>query len=98
MQKSAKRKKRPLRPGEHTCRCPAYPFPHRFGGGRCTGLFLIQEHWNLYWGQSEECQNCNNKSEAGCEVLEGRERETECPVWQEFVQYNEVKLYGDLKK
>lgn len=22
---------------QETCRCPAYPFPHRHGGGKCSG-------------------------------------------------------------
>lgn len=97
MREPLKRRRR-ARAGEFICPCNAYPFPHRFGGGKCTGFSIIFEHWHTYWGHCEECQNCNLKNEGECEVMEGRERETECPVWQEFVQYNEIKLYGDLKK
>ncbi|QGF21268.1 hypothetical protein KMB89_gp69 [Citrobacter phage HCF1] len=25
-----------------TCRCSAYDFPHRFGGGACNGLSIVE--------------------------------------------------------
>ena len=31
---------KPVRSTE-TCRCPAYTFPHRFGGGTCSGAQVI---------------------------------------------------------
>jgi len=75
---------RKRRPGEFVCDCDAYKFPHRFGGGKCHGSCIVSEHWNLYWGR--------------CEVDMGLEKEFECRVFQEFVNYNEIKLLGDYWK
>ena len=33
------------RKGEYTCTCPAYRFPHRFGGGRCSGMWLVWQEF-----------------------------------------------------
>lgn len=85
---------RKKRKGEYVCECSAYKFPHRFGGGRCTGIFLVQNHWSEYWGQSEDCQRCNSLETHTCAVTDGRERETECAIWQEFVDFNEIRLLG----
>lgn len=30
-----------MRHQETTCYCPAYAFPHRYGGGRCSGARYI---------------------------------------------------------
>lgn len=86
--------KRKARKGEYTCNCNAYKFPHRFGGGKCTGIIVVQGHWNTYWGSDETCSNCNLNNAHNCEVLSGLEKETECTVFQEFIDYEEVKLLG----
>ena len=69
-----------------TCRCRAYDFPHRFGGGRCNGIAIVEQHFpgNLCGG----CLLFNN----GCEVLKGQESPRECAYVQEFVEYQETKL------
>lgn len=81
---------------ETTCRCTAYKFPHRFGGGRCTGRWIAKSTWNDSFGAGE-CQNCisNNQTEEipYCEVVEGQAEASMCPKWQEFVEYNEIRLY-----
>lgn len=87
-------KRRKPRKGEHTCRCGAYEFPHRFGGGRCTGVWVAKQQWEKAWGSGEcrQCHCCNrNDVVPYCEVVEGQERVTECPVFQDFVQYNEIR-------
>ena len=90
--------------GEVNCTCDAYKFPHRFGGGRCIGANIPEDTWNKYWGTGpcEECM-CHTISdyENICDVVDGRERVTQCPEWQDFVQYNDVRLldtYWDSSK
>lgn len=87
--------RRKPRRGEYVCTCGAYRFPHRFGGGRCSGYFIAVEQWESHYG-SGDCRHCNslNRTEAVpyCEVVEGGESVQECPVWQEFVRFNEIKL------
>lgn len=71
-----------LRRKQYTCRCEAYHFPHRFGGGRCNGLHLVQP--------GAECSNCllNNN---GCEVIKGQEQPRECRYVIEFCNWHETK-------
>lgn len=83
------------RKGEYVCRCRAYRFPHRFGGGRCSGSFIASQQLEQHWGGGD-CASCNCLStDEGpvCDVVDGREHVSECPVWQEFVQVNEIKVY-----
>jgi len=97
LKKLAKRKQRA---GEVVCVCKAYKFPHRFSGGRCTGKFLVRQTWEENFGNGV-CGNCNcvNNTEfvPYCEVLLGQEEVTECQTWIDFVQQNEVKIYGKRK-
>ena len=83
------------RPGEVVCRCATYGFPHRFSGGRCTGVEIVERHWNQAWGGGA-CQDCHflddDEGDRVCQVVRGQERVTECPVWVEFVRVNEVRL------
>lgn len=83
------------RKGEHTCRCGAYRFQHRFGGGRCSGIWIVEEQWNNHFG-SGDCKHCNCLNEDNgipyCEVEAGQESAQECPVWKEFVRFNEIKV------
>ena len=80
---------------EYTCTCGAYRFPHRFGGGRCSGMWIVTQQWENHYGGGD-CRNCNslNDTEAVryCEVYEGGESVRECPVWQEFIHYNEIRI------
>lgn len=68
---------------QYTCRCPAYDFPHRFGGGRCNGLHLCEP--------SSVCQMCHLNN-GGCEVVKGQEHPRECPQVQDFCAWHEIKL------
>lgn len=71
-----------------TCFCDAYKFPHRFGGGKCNGLNIVESCFN----SRSLCIHCNLFSVSGCEVLNGLESTKECPAVQDFLNYNEVKL------
>lgn len=87
---------RKVRKGEYTCNCVSYNFPHRFGGGRCSGFFVIEECWETNYGCNDPCKDCINLNQTEiinyCEVYEGQESIKCCPVWREFVEYNEIKL------
>ena len=85
---------RKIRKGEFICSCQAYTFPHRFGGGHCQGSFIVEQTWEANWGLGC-CVNCNNLNTSDipyCEVLAGQERIDQCPEWQDFVAYNEIKI------
>lgn len=81
MKTTEKRKRKQV-----NCRCSAYHFVHRFGGGACTGIQIAEENvgGNL-------CQHCYLFN-GGCEVLKGQESPRECAYVQEFIEYHEVKL------
>lgn len=38
-----------MRKGSDPCKCRAYPFPYREGGGRCEGVQLERRYANAYW-------------------------------------------------
>lgn len=92
----SKRKK--LAKGEYTCKCGAYKFPHRFGGGKCTGRWIVRNTWEEYDGFGQSCMQCNSRNDTDgipyCEVLEGLEDVYLCPEWDEFVNYHEIKIYA----
>jgi len=79
------------RKGEWTCRCRAYKFPHRFSGGKCTGKWVVVKHWREFYGHCADCEVCNLYSDHTCQVVEGQESHQECPVFQEFVRFNEIR-------
>jgi hypothetical protein len=85
------------RDGECICYCRVYRFPHRFGGGRCSGIWIAEVTWADNYGRGE-CTNCrllneNNIGEPVCEALEGSESVTLGDCWQGFVNYEEIKIY-----
>lgn len=88
--------KRKPRFGEFVCHCRAYKFPHRFGGGKCTGIVIAEQTWEKCWGGGV-CATCNalNERERYCEVVEGQEDISECEAYQEFIEYHEIKVYID---
>lgn len=69
-----------------TCRCSAYDFPHRFGGGACNGIRIVEE--NCGGNLCQYCHLMNN----GCEVLKGQESPKECAYVQDFIEFNEIRL------
>lgn len=70
-----------------TCNCQAYDFPHRFGGGRCDGLAIVEANVGGY-----HCDACNLLNGGRCEVMTGQEAARECVYVLEFCEYNEIKL------
>lgn len=84
------------RKGSYTCSCKAYNFPHRFGSGKCTGRNIVEETWSRNWGFGE-CKDCVCIEEwdgaLSCVVESGSESVEQCPIWQEFVLDNEIKIY-----
>lgn len=83
---------RKRRKGEYLCHCHAYKFPHRFGGGRCDGFWLVVEQWENNYGGGA-CHHCNSRDNHECDVYGGKENINECPVYQDFIRYNEIKIY-----
>lgn len=69
-----------------TCDCMAYEFPHRWGGGKCNGLAIVESK-----AGGGDCNSCLLYND-GCEVLRGLEHPRECIYVIEFAEYNEVKL------
>lgn len=67
------------------CRCAAYSFPHRWGGGRCDGYAVALQCWN----NRTHCANCNSRSPDGCDVVRGLESASECIAVIEIKEYNE---------
>lgn len=87
--------------GEYTCKCDAYRFPHRFGGGRCRGLWVAEKAWELCHGFTGICGSCihaNTDELPYCEVLAGQERLRHCQAWQEFVAENEIPIPKKLRR
>lgn len=72
-----------------TCHCRAYDFPHRFGGGSCNGMSIVESKCG-----GQLCITCPAflGSEGGCDVLRGSESPRECQYVIEFCEYNEVKI------
>lgn len=59
------------------CKCKAYRFPHKLGGGKCDGLAFTEYNFQF---NREHCQYCNCNSGTYCEVSTGQEnlKEGEC--------------------
>lgn len=87
------RYRRKRRKGEHVCDCQAYDFPHRFGGGACSGRAIVVKQWNK-GGWNKTCVRCHARdaTAASCQVLEGQESVDECPAWQSYVASHEIRV------
>lgn len=88
--------RRKPRKGEYVCSCSAYKFPHKFGAGQCNGFWIVQETWEHNWGGGicQTCNACNRIDGLQCDVYVGSESVKEGECWQEFVNYNEIKVYN----
>lgn len=80
------------RPGEYTCNCDAYKFPHRFGGGKCTREEYATQYWETFQGAGDcfRCK-CFNDQEHYCEVAQGQENASECEALQNLIRLFEIK-------
>lgn len=81
---------RKRREGEVVCSCGAYRFPHRMMGGKCNGGAFVDQVFET----RRECRDCHFLDAHVCEVAEGRESARRCPALEEFIRFNNVKLYG----
>jgi hypothetical protein len=61
------------------CTCSSYKFPHRLGGGRCSGEDWVQQQ--RLFGDSRVCQTCSENEGHSCAPAEGRERLIHCQVY-----------------
>ena len=67
--------------GKHkqlTCRCKAYKFPHRWMGGKCTGIAFVNWYWFSRNEGRAECENCGSNNEFECHVITGQEDVHQC--------------------
>ncbi len=69
------------------CKCPAYSFPHRLGGGACNGYFLAQECFE----NCIHCARCDLHDTKVCEVMVEITAPRHCPYVIEFCEEYEVK-------
>ena len=75
-----------------TCNCSAYEFPHRIGGGNCTGSEWASSYFGVIREACSMC-NCLNSGESGaqgersgtCDVAEGIESVKMCEAYQEHL-------------
>lgn len=69
------------------CHCKAYPFPHRFLGGKCDDETVVDAALAL-----QDCDDCEYvpKDMNGCKLLDGRLRSyaTLCPLFPRIVKEN----------
>ena len=66
-----------------TCVCSAYPFPHRIGGGQCTGTEWSASYMEV---DSANCQTCNcNTQDGSCDVANGAESFKECEGYMDYL-------------
>jgi hypothetical protein len=87
--------KRKRRPGEVTCRCGVYRFPHRMMGGACNGGGFVERMFESMAG-CKGCWNLEQSDEEGyrCKVLHGGESVMTCEPLIELIQFEGIKLYG----
>lgn len=62
-------------------------------GGACSGRHIAEDY---FFGSS--CRECHHLGDEDghrcCQVLDGGEKVSECPEWQEVIQREDVRLYG----
>lgn len=68
-----------------TCLCSAYDFPHRLGGGSCSGTEWAEAYHLLI---TEQCNYCNCLNNGVCEVATGQEDIGNCEGAKDFLHYN----------
>lgn len=55
---------------EIVCMCSAYDYPHRLGGGACTGWEWCQAYRSI---DSFECETCNHSDGSACDIVTGQD-------------------------
>lgn len=68
-------------------------------GGRCDGGALVYKTFEEQaWGSCRDCHfRVDDDADVPlhCQVLEGQDKVIHCPELQEFIRYNEIRLYGE---
>ena len=67
-----------------TCFCTAYEFPHRLGGGKCSGTQWAESYYEVI---KKECSYCNCHVDNECEVAQGIENIHQCEAYQSFLYH-----------
>ncbi len=67
-----------------TCWCGAYSFPHRIGGGRCSGSSWAESY---FYTIKIECENCISNKVSFCEVAMGIESISYCEAYENEFHY-----------
>ncbi len=69
-----------------TCLCCAYNFPHRIGGGKCSGSYWAESYYEIIGTCCDTC-NCNNEHYKTCDVASGIEDILQCEGYQDHFHY-----------
>lgn len=68
-----------------TCLCSAYEFPHRIGGGRCSGGAWARSYMETV---GECCKHCvANRGASECDVADGAETIAHCEGFRDHLLY-----------
>nr|CAA6826116.1 MAG: Unknown protein [uncultured Thiotrichaceae bacterium] len=65
-----------------TCSCSSYPFPHRIGGGACSGSMWAESYRQV---DGSACHGCNCLNRGSCDVQNGTESITFCEGYQDHL-------------
>ena len=78
-----------------TCVCSAYDFPHRLGGGSCTGDSWCSSYMEIT--NKDLCYSCNCFNNDNCDVVSGLEnvKHAECVIDELRTAYLK-DTYGNL--
>jgi hypothetical protein len=78
-----------------TCKCTAYGFPHRIGGGKCYGRGWCESYRNFI--DSSLCDGCNCFNNGECDVVNGSESFKYGECYRDEIRSQYVKdTYGNL--
>lgn len=79
-----------------TCECSAYDFPHRIGGGACTGSGWCGSYKEI---DSSLCEDCNCFESGECQVETGQEKFKHGDCYETEFRSSWLKdKYGNLPK
>lgn len=70
------------------CWCPSYDFPHRLGGGSCTGYHMAKDCFD----NCKACIGCELIGSYGCEVIAEISEPRHCPYVQNFIAEYQIRL------
>jgi hypothetical protein len=74
-----------------TCRCIAYKFPHRVGGGKCDGSEWAKSYRHINGKGCKLCNCLNGYDE--CDVAAGIEDIKECEGYQSLLAMKSTEVH-----